>query len=384
MMSTSNFRWIVLGGFAVCVAGCDAPIARFPGNDVYALVATKREASNDVISLDNINAAVEKLFGTPDTPRVPDALNSLVDESAISRTAGPQYSDQLNTHFGLFREHCATCHGVDGSGHGPAAALLTPYPRDFRPGVFKFRSTRRSDPPTREDLLTILDRGIPGTAMPSFATVHEEDKDALIQYVIYLSVRGQVERSLIDLVSTQEIDEVELNNTAETLVAEIAGDWLAADSHVVNVPPAPQSPGGEGWWTDADLIAKGNELFHGPVANCASCHGPGGDGNATTLDFDDWTKEYTTKLGITPSDKAAMKRFKAAGALSPRQSLPRKLQWGVFHGNDSDDALYRRLVTGIAGSPMPGLLLKDENNAVGADPADVWALVAYIRSLGKR
>ena len=76
-----------------------------------------------------------------------------------------------------------------------------------------------------------------------------------------------------------------------------------------------------------------------------------------------------------------MKPMRSAGALRPRQALPRKLDWGVFHGNNSDDALYRRLVTGIAGTPMPALLLQDKAGSVGVTPDDVWSIIAYIRSL---
>ncbi|MGV3485330.1 MAG: hypothetical protein ACO1RT_13000, partial [Planctomycetaceae bacterium] len=86
-------------------------------------------------------------------------------------------------------------------------------------------------------------------------------------------------------------------------------------------------------------------------------------------------------LGISPADRDAFRPMKRAGALKPRQILPRKLQWRVFRGDDSDAALYRRLVTGIAGTPMPGLLLKDSPSSVGVEPGDIWALIAYLRSL---
>jgi len=177
-----------------------------------------------------------------------------------------------------------------------------------------------------------------------------------------------------------------LLSAAQASVAEIASHWKNASINMIPVAANEAKTNlamsdDRAWYDDETLIAKGKALFHGPLANCASCHGEAGNGNATTLDFDDWTKEYTTKLGISPSDAASIKTMKAAGALTPRQSLPRKLQWGIFHGDDSDEALYRRLVVGVAGTPMPGLLLKDKPDGVGAEPADVWAIIAYIRSL---
>ena len=368
------------------LSGCDTSIEKFPGNDLYALVAAKREADDKPVDLTAIDSTLESLFGTPNDPQIPEPLAAIVDVELLKRSAGPQSSDQAGVHFGLFREHCATCHGVDGSGKGPAAALLTPYPRDLRPGVFKFKSTGRADKPTHDDLLGLLQHGIPGTAMPSFATVNDEDLEALIQYVIYLSCRGETERRLIDQIMVEDMSAESLLSAAQASVAEIASHWKNASINMIPVAANEAKTNlamsdDRAWYDDETLIAKGKALFHGPLANCASCHGEAGNGNATTLDFDDWTKEYTTKLGISPSDAASIKTMKAAGALTPRQSLPRKLQWGIFHGDDSDEALYRRLVVGVAGTPMPGLLLKDKPDGVGAEPADVWAIIAYIRSL---
>lgn len=371
--------------------GCDAQIQSFQANRLYGLVAAKREAFDAVPAdeLAEVDRVVEELFGTPNEPLVPESLAEWLPLEDLKRAAGPVYSDQADVHFGLFREHCANCHGVDGGGAGPAAALLNPYPRDFRAGVFKFKSTGRGDKPTFDDWVTLLQRGIPGTAMPSFATVRSEDLSALIRYSVYLSIRGETQRKLIDLVMSQDTTPQSLRELAKLVAAEIGAQWSNADEQVVKVPEVPVAQSAAVWWQEPAMIERGKELFHGPLANCASCHGPGGDGNATTLDFDDWTKEYTTKLGISPSDRAAVKEMRAAGALRPRQALPRKLQWGVYHGDDSDEALYRRLVTGIAGTPMPGLLVRPSGeeaagaSGVGVVPDDVWALVAYLRSLSE-
>jgi mono/diheme cytochrome c family protein len=70
---------------------------------------------------------------------------------------------------GLYREHCAHCHGITGDGAGPTAGFLNPYPRDYRKGWFKFKSTPLDVRPTHDDLKKIVLDGIPGTAMPSFS-----------------------------------------------------------------------------------------------------------------------------------------------------------------------------------------------------------------------
>jgi mono/diheme cytochrome c family protein len=385
-----------LGFFALGLVGCDSPITRFPSNQLYSVVVAKREALDAIppAEIANVEAAVTEMFGTPEEPRLPPEIEpSLATLDNLKRAAGAVWSDQAGVQFGLYREHCATCHGVDGSGAGPAASLLNPYPRDFRAGVFKFKSTQRTDKPTHGDMLTLLRRGIPGTAMPSFARVSDEDLEAIVQYVRYLSIRGETERKLIEGVAAEELSAEQMTTVANELVAEIAKRWSDAESSVVAVSTKPSDAGELAWWQDPQRIERGREMFHGPLANCASCHGPGGDGNATTLDFDDWTKEYTTKLSISPSDRVAVKAMQKVGALRPRQSLPRKLQWSVYHGDDSDEALYRRLVIGIAGTPMPGLLLQATNaeqetstgatvrSTAGVTGEDVWALVAYLRSL---
>ena len=93
------------------------------------------------------------LFGTPDEPRVPPEIN--LDVAKLKLAADPVRSDIVGRKNGWYREHCAHCHGVTGDGMGPTAAFLNPYPRDYRPGVFKFKSTERADKPTHPDLVMV-------------------------------------------------------------------------------------------------------------------------------------------------------------------------------------------------------------------------------------
>ena len=94
---------------ALFLCGCDAPVDRFPANDLHALVvSTSREVPTE-IAADDTTAAVEAWFGNPNEPRWPvDAISSpqakkLVDLDNLKRAAGPVYSDQDNRHFGLFQ-----------------------------------------------------------------------------------------------------------------------------------------------------------------------------------------------------------------------------------------------------------------------------------------
>ncbi len=82
---------------------------------------------------------LDAMFGTPDEPFA--MAETGLNQRLLKMAAGPVWSDQAGGKHGLYRRHCAHCHGISGDGHGPTAAILDPYPRDYRPGIFKFKST---------------------------------------------------------------------------------------------------------------------------------------------------------------------------------------------------------------------------------------------------
>src|SRR5258706_15412795 len=55
----------------------------------------------------------------------------------------------------VYARRCAVCHGPDGRGNGPAAPSLIPRPRDFKLGLFKYKSTPRGEPPADDDLTRV-------------------------------------------------------------------------------------------------------------------------------------------------------------------------------------------------------------------------------------
>ena len=132
---------------------------------------------------------------------------------------------------------------------------------------------------------------------------------------------------------------------------------------------------------DAQASDRGKELFHGQVANCAGCHGVDGVGGVNIVDYDDWSKEYSTRLGITPTDRQTLEPFEALGALRPRLALPRELAGGYAHGGADAVTLYRRITQGIAGTPMPAVMLSETPSATALTPDQVWDLVHYVQSL---
>ncbi len=137
----------------------------------------------------------------------------------------------------LYLQECSACHGERGDGQGPAAELVEPRPRNFLAERFKLRSTPSGQPPTTADVLRVIERGIPGTAMPSFRFLPEQDRRRIAAYVLKLA----------------------------GLLAE--PEPVAADAKATP-PVTPAS------------IARGKELF--VDAGCASCHGPTGKGDGPT------------------------------------------------------------------------------------------------------
>lgn len=281
-------------GAALCAAllavtvGCEPPRTDYRFNEVYAQI-TESSVGVEFHPEQRADAAalVDELFGSPDAPLLPDptaylldpleeladekdlefpedlqdlaeeveddpeaqeareqleaqrqqlaelAREHFIDPGNLAKAAGPVVTDQQGaTVSGLYRRHCVHCHGVTGDGTGPTAAFLNPYPRDFRAGLYKFKSTPRAERPTDEDLRGILLDGIPGTAMPSFRLLKEDEIAALVDYVKYLSVRGEFERKLIELITEVDYEprqEVALEVASR---AEEAAKWLTEEREI--------------------------------------------------------------------------------------------------------------------------------------------------------
>lgn len=378
---------------AVVGVGCGpTPAASFRTNMV---MAAKQRLSADQER--QVATIVEAMFGTPDEPvALPETG---LDEAKLRLAAGPVRSDIVGRKNGLYREHCVHCHGITGDGLGPTAAFLNPYPRDYRPGVFKFKSTERADKPTHADLKRILHNGIVGTSMPSFALLGDAQVDALVEYVKYLSMRGETEIALMQAFFELDDDaQGKLPETREFLVdgvlVGVAEKWKSAADAAIPVPEMP---------ADIDLaasIAKGKELFHGDKANCVKCHGVTALGDGQANDYDDWNKAIvdfgkeiaggreqaakTSTAEMSPDELAEHKATLAwleksrqvldGDALRPRTIPPRNLRQAVYRGGRRPLDLYYRIHAGIHGAPMPA--------AKGTiPPEEIWHIVNYIRSL---
>lgn len=183
--------------------------------------------------------------------------------------------------------HCAVCHGTSGKGDGSVEFALFPKPRDLTSGKFKIRSTPTL--PTDQDLFRVISRGIPGTGMPSWASLSEAERWDLVAFVKTLSP-----------------------------VFQQAGPAVPSA-----LPKAtPQTPE---LLSLGKFFSLGKQLYQD--AGCIECHGATGRGDGPKADSlkDEWGYR------IIPYDftSGRMKR-----------------------GNAVED-VYQTLMNGMGGTPMP-------------------------------
>ena len=321
----SRTLFAVLAAGACLVAGCGAP----PMNYVLSEKAEKILKGDDPGKL---SGALVAFFGTPAAPKIAEPLKKVI------RSSEPELAEGAKS----YRRLCMHCHGLTGDGNGPTSKFLLPLPRDYRRGLFKFTSTDQMSSPTRDDLLRTLKNGIPGTSMPSFALFDEQEIERVLDYVVLLSIRGRSEESLVESVETGtgEID-------AEAVAAAATSDarrWTTADGKIVKPKVARTA-------ADERSIENGKRLFLSAQAQCTKCHGKEGRGDGFLNDANADPKDTKDSWG--------------------NQARPANLTLGVFRGGGRPVDLFRRLHSGIKGTPMAAQSssLKDE---------EIWDLVNFV------
>jgi mono/diheme cytochrome c family protein len=270
-------------------------------------------------------------------------------------------------------------------------------------GKFKFKSTPLRSPPTDADLTRVIRKGIPGSAMPAFSTLPDDEVAALVDYVKYLTIRGEFERRLlaelaglegeplVDLSSLSaaatkvaskeaETDEepqpAALDEQLQTLVGEylyeeVVDRWSDRDDAITEVP-APPAAMLESSVPPTEMVALGRDLFFGK-ANCVQCHGATGLGDGQTQNYDDWTNDWLKTPGVDVLSRSSYQHFLDAGALPPRPIRPRNLRIPVYRGGNAPTDIYRRVANGIEGTPMP--------SSPSLTPEEIWAVVAYVQAM---
>ncbi len=147
----------------------------------------------------------------------------------------------------IYKHMCIYCHGADGNGGGKATAYLFPWPRDFRSGIFKYRSTPSGSLPLDKDIYRTIKNGVPGTAMPAWVdSLTDEEIWSVIEYIKTFSGRFKIDKPKLPI--------------------------------VIGSPPN----------TNEEILKKGQNLFS--ASQCNQCHGTDlkGDGPLADDLFDIW------------------------------------------------------------------------------------------------
>lgn len=230
-----------------------------------------------------------------------------------------------------YAQYCIGCHGSEGLGDGEAAPFLRPLPRNFQQGKFKFRSTPTGKLPTLDDLMRTITCGLPGSSMPGFPLLAEQKRRNVAEYVLHLASyrygKRDVERMVRRGTPLEEISEEDISGLRDAVWNKRVRD---VEVVVVGTPPKPTP----------ELLAIGKKRYDG---ECNRCHGDGGAGDGpSSYSLRDWKDD---------------------------EILARDFRTGVFRAGGDPRDLFRRLKTGLNGTPMPSIPGTDE---------ELWGLVYYM------
>jgi mono/diheme cytochrome c family protein len=265
-------------------------------------------------------------FGVPALISKAGKIHDPQEKIAASRTVyeqGITQHQEQNLGYQLYQKHCAYCHGVDGKGDGLAG--VEPKARYFGWEQFKFVTTKNRIP-CDSDLLNILNRGISGSAMPSFVELTDAEKSALIEHIRILTRAGYAARTTKKL--AEDFDVAEMHQLVAKQVTP--GETLPIPKEFAASTP--------------ESIENGKKLF---AVRCAQCHGLEGKG--------DGKQEIRTEEDVL--------------------IRPRNLQEGIYRGGGSKEDLYARIMLGIGGKAMP-------TNA-DLPTKDIHDIINFVLSLNK-
>jgi mono/diheme cytochrome c family protein len=261
----------------------------------------------------------------------------------------------------VYHRQCALCHGESGDGKWLAMVgadgegkFLNPPPRDYRGAfkteraTYKFTSTPLAAKPRREDLRRIIHFGAKGTSMPAFRFMPAEDREAVIDYVMHLSFRGEMELKLLSYVKSELTAEDKIDDaTVAAIAQEISASWDNAGASIVRavtvMPPQTE-----------ETINQGAVAF--AQMNCVKCHNRDARGSKTAdVGYDNWG----------------------------RIAFPADLTMGTLHGGRRPIDIYRRIYSGINGTPMPGSGEPDSNSGETNEQRSdkIWHLVHFVTTV---
>ena len=211
----------------------------------------------------------------------------------------------------LYDQWCAGCHGVEGTGDGPSAEWMLPRPRDFTTALYQIRTTPSGQLPTDEDILRVIDEGMPGTTMPGWEGILTEDERlALVDYLKSFSPFFE---------NSEQPDPMDFSDA----------------------PSASE-----------ERIAEGRDVYQ--RVECYRCHGDAGRGDGNSAP----TLEDDNERPIRAADLT---------------------EGWTFNGGSTVEEIFRRMRTGLDGTPMPSQSDLIQGGVITED--ELWSLAHYVRSL---
>jgi mono/diheme cytochrome c family protein len=100
-------------------------------------------------------------------------LKTLPERPVYVTSAEEMASKEVQAGKKIYEQKCVSCHGIEGDGKGPASATLDRPPANFK-----------EIQPEPDDLLNVLEVGVPGTSMPPWKDqLTEQERDYLSRYV---------------------------------------------------------------------------------------------------------------------------------------------------------------------------------------------------------
>ena len=284
----------------------------------------------------------------------------------------------------LYMQNCEHCHGVSGDGNGPTAQYFDIKPRDYRLGLFKFTSTRNTDKARRDDLDRTVRLGIPGTYMPSFLLFRDDEVGAIVEYVRWLSMRGEFEQKVdVEFEAEQYTSDAisqrrkggESEEQIDAALAKFISWRLAADRRATRRTiwrrrgTRPSSP-----TRSCCPRSPARPTAPNRASAAASCSSPTSPSARSATGRPGG--ETVRRPRITRPIPGSTKKFSKPGLFDDwdHPIKPRDLTSGIYRGGRRPLDIYRRIYSGIKGTPMPpfGAALKDE---------EIWDLVNYAMSL---
>lgn len=343
---------------------------RVPSGDLLIQTMKLNEKLDDMRkSVNDDRAKVAKARSDAKTPEENQAVGTL--ETALTAATGELRKleaklDQLRSYESdlkldpptlaaggvVYRNYCQQCHGLTGDGNGPGGRFLIPMPRDYRQGLFKFISTDPSlgtkRKPLRADLYRTIVKGLNGSPMPQFGALKEEEVQAVISYVIHLSIRGETEYEVMKKAADPNGDGLtkdEARNELFKEAADAAPRWVESGKSPIVPDPNP--------YVTQDQIDKSAEngfrLFTGTEVGCATCHT--NFGRSAPYQFDSW------------------------GTIV----RPRNLFVATFRGGRRPQDIYDRIYGGILGSNMPAHdRFRPTEDDKSKNINKVWDLVNFV------